>query len=697
MTVTKAGSWALFWRSVVRFQADKVNPWIAVRNTLGLAVPLAVATALGQVPAGLAMSTGALNVSFRDSASPYIQRARMMLAASLIAGSGVFAGGISGRNNLIALLVAGVWAFGAGMLVALSTAAADLGVLSLVLVLVYSSSQQAGEHPVYAGMLAFAGGLIQTLLAVLFWPLRRYVPERRALSDLYMALAQAAEVPIQATQAPPASPESTAAQTALAALDRDDSLEGIRYRSLLTQAERMRVSLLALSRIRNRMEREIPGSHEAGILNRYFDACSRVLRAIGTTIVADKLEDVDLHELEALAAKVDEKSEARFQMSALAGQLRAAADLAAHTTPAGAETFEKGEEAKPWRLRFGGKLATLRANLSLDSAAFRHALRLAVCVMIGDALARGFELRRAYWLPMTIAIVLKPDFTATVSRGVLRLMGTFVGLTLATGLFHALPPGDAWQVLAIAVTMFLLRFFGPGNYGIFSTFVTALVVLLIAMTGVSPKDVIVSRAWNTLAGGGIALLAYWLWPTWERTQFSEVMAQALDAYRNYFRAIREGYLRRDTASAQGLDRVRIAGRLARTNLEASVDRLRAEPGTSAESVSRFSSILATSLRLAHALMALEAGLHSGIPAPPQETFQPFADHVELTLYDLAAALRGSVPAPVSLPDLREDHRRLLESSVATFVGVETDRITNSLNTLAETLLGASLSTPAPAP
>ena len=59
-------------------------------------------------------------------------------------------------------------------------------------------------------------------------------------------------------------------------------------------------------------------------------------------------------------------------------------------------------------------------------------------------------------------------------------------------------------------------------------------------------------------------------------------------------------------------------------------------------------------------------------------------------------MRGS-PAPVSLPDLREDHRRLLESSVDALVGIETDRITNSLNTLAETSLGASFSAPAPAP
>ncbi len=236
------------------------------------------------------------------------------------------------------------------------------------------------------------------------------------------------------------------------------------------------------------------------------------------------------------------------------------------------------------------------------------------------------------------------------------------------------------------MAMFILRCFGPGNYGIFVTAVTAIVVLLIAMSGISPKEVMASRAWNTLAGGAIALLAYWVWPTWERTQFSEAMAQALDAYRNYFRAIRSSYLFPGAPAVGELDRTRIAGRVARTNVEASIDRLRVEPGTSAETVSRFNSILATSLRLAHALMALESGLYGGVPAPPEETFQPFADHVELILSHLAAALRGSPPTVDSLPDLREDHRKLVQSGAAAFIAVETDRITNSLNTLAEALL-----------
>src|SRR5258707_6591403 len=77
----------------------------------------------------------------------------------------------------------------------------------------------------------------------------------------------------------------------------------------------------------------------------------------------------------------------------------------------------------------------------------------------------------------------------------------------------------------------------------------------------------------------------------------------LDAYRNYFRALRESYLRAETSSAPELDRTRLEGRLARSNLEASIDRSSVEPGVSARSVSVVNGMLASSHRLAHAMMA----------------------------------------------------------------------------------------------
>ena len=384
------------------------------------------------------------------------------------------------------------------------------------------------------------------------------------------------------------------------------------------------------------------------------------------------------------------KEDARFQIDRLAGQLRSALDLGAHATPAGLAAFERREASKPWSLRLGGTWATLRANFSWKSAACRHAVRLTACIAIGDALARGFELRRSYWVPMTIAIVLKPDFTATFSRGVLRLAGTFAGLTLATALFHVLPPSTYAEAVLLAVSMFILRAFGPANYGVLVTAVTALVVILIAMTGVAPKEVMAARAWNTAAGGAIALVAYWIWPTWERTQVSEALAQMLDAYRAYFHVLRETYASPESPLSHELDRTRLAGRLARSNLEASIERLSAEPGTSAERVSLLGGMLASSHRVVHAMMALEAGLSGSQPVPAREAFGPFANDVELTLYYLAAGLRGSPLARGNLPDLREDHHALVRSGDSlieryALVNVETDRITNSLNTLSEEL------------
>ena len=89
-------------------------------------------------------------------------------------------------------------------------------------------------------------------------------------------------------------------------------------------------------------------------------------------------------------------------------------------------------------------------------------------------------------------------------------------------------------------------------------------------------------------------------------------------------------------------------------------------------------------------MALEAALYGSRPAPQREAFRSFANDVELTLHSLAAALRGSPLKLDSLSDLREDHRAPTRSGDSqiepdSLVTVETDRITNSLNTLREQL------------
>ena len=587
--------WSAIWDIVTKIQRGKVTPWLALRNTIGVVAPLVAGAAFGAMPVGLVVATGALNVSFSDSHDPYPQRLRRMLAASVLVSLAVMVGQACGSNPLLVLAVITAWAFAAGLLVALSSSAADLGLVSLVTLVVFAASPSPLGRAALSGLLAFGGGVLQTALALMFWPIRRYAPEQRALAELYDALATAARTAIQATEAPPASAETTNAQHVLAGLSGDRSIESERYQSLLNQAERMRLSLMMMGRLRIRLEREYPTGPDAHTIDDFFEAASQLLARIGTALAAGTPSSAAADSLDRMAGLAETmrgsdsgcppqvialRIDARTQMDALTGQLRSALDLAAHTTRRGSEAFERTEARQPWRFRLIGTIATLRANLSFESSAFRHAIRVAVCVAIGEGVARVFQLHRAYWLPMTIAIVLKPDFTATFSRGVLRLSGTYLGLLVATGLFHFFPQSAVTDIVLIAVAMFVLRGFGGANYGLFVLAVTALVVFLIAVTGVAPKDVMIARGLNTTIGGLITLLAYWVWPTWERYQFPEALAQLLDAYRTYFHSISESYLHPESDLRGQLEHDRLASRLARSNLEASVERMQSEPGSS---------------------------------------------------------------------------------------------------------------------
>ena len=135
------------------------------------------------------------------------------------------------------------------------------------------------------------------------------------------------------------------------------------------------------------------------------------------------------------------------------------------------------------------------------------------------------------------------------------------------------------------------------------------------------------------------------------------------------------------------DHARVAARLSRSNLEASIGRASVEPGVSAERLALLSAILASTRRLSRALLALEAAIGPPGAAPVPQSFRTFADDTDLTLYYLAALLRGSAITPDLLPDLRADHSALLGSphigQPHALINTEADRLTNAVNTLSE--------------
>jgi uncharacterized membrane protein YccC len=669
-----------FWTALTRWEKNKIVSEIAARNAAGFVLAVILGTVFGSPSTGAVAGTGALNVSYSDSRDPYsIRLRRMMISAALVAVA-VTLGALTGNSSVMAIAVATLWAFGSGMLVALGTTAGDLGVITLVTLVVFAARPLPPLLAIETGMTAFAGALLQVLLSIALWPWRRYEPEKRIIADLYASLARMSRAPGTALDAPPITPEISHAQEALRSLAGDHGIEAERLVLLLSQAERIRLSILNLGRVSRRVGRAENGKVASDALNRVLAAAAEALTG-NPEPFANEMREFRERDWGApspfFAALI---RDARRQVDALGGQMRTASGVVRHPV-------EVEDKREPWRLRLTGRLARLQANLSLDSTVFRHALRLALCVGVGDALGRALSVQRTYWVPMTIAIVLKPDFTATFSRGVLRLVGTLAGLVFATALFHFAHTGITADIVLLGVFMFLMRWVGPANYGIFVTALSAMVVLLIAVTGIAPRDVIAARAINTSIGGVVAMIAYALWPSWERTQTSAVLADMLDAYRDYLKAVMSALAGGDPSE---IDRVRLDGRLARSNAEASLDRASGEPGAKREEIDAFNAILAHSHGLVRAVMALESGVYRTRPVAIRPASAEFAGMAQDVLAACATSLRERKPPPRDLPDLREAHNRIVGTPESaheryTLVNIETDRIVTTLNTIVEQL------------
>lgn len=671
------------WQSLTHFERAKIVPGIAIRNTIGIVIPLIVGALLDYPSAGLVGALGALNVSYSDSREPYITRGSRMLVSSALVAVAVLLGSLCGNSTAASVLAAGCWAFASGMLAALGPKAADVGTITLVTIIVFAAKPLPPGTALEVALVAFSAGLLQTVLSVAVWPLGRYRPERQIIAELYKTLSKLASTPAGPESAPPGTDQLIGTETALASLAEDRSVEAERCVFLLNQAERLRLSLLTLRRLDRRIARDEQGSEASAAIERILATASLALESVSESVIQGRPIGAARQTTEAARQFHEHHAgksspfldalirDAGHQIDALAGQLRSAARLSGNVVP-----HETGE---PWQLRFTGWRARLYANLTFQSTVFRHAVRLACCVAVGDALGLGLHLQRAYWLPMTIAIVLKPDFTSTFSRGILRLAGTFVGLLLATALFRFLHTGIASDIVLLAVFAFLLRWIGPANYGIFVIALSAFVVLLAAISGVDPNPVIAARALNTALGGALALGAYWLWPTWEQTKAGLILADLIAAYRNYFRAVADVYAR-DPHRDADVDAVRSKARVARANAEAFLGRVGSEPGISPERANLLNTILVSSHGFVRSAMALESDLnHPGVPSGAADL--DFLRDVDRTLLVIVDSLRTAAPLPKDLPDLREAHNRI-EDRYGLFA-VETDRIVTSLNTMRE--------------
>ena len=449
-------------RSAARLDRTQSDPVVALRNAVGVVAPLVIGTLVGAPSSGLAATVGALQTAFADRPGPYRLRALRMLGTAVTAS---ITGGLAvllSRSDAGSVALLLVLAFLAGLLLAGGPSATQVGVAGTAAALVLGHLPQGPADALPIAALVLAGGVGQTLLAVAAWPLGRHRPERVALAGLYRELAGTARSPGGPREGPQATtPVDTARQT-LYGLGHDHGPSVEAYRVLLDEAERIRREVIVLAALTERLAGD-RDPIDAGLVRAALGAAGEVLDEVAAALTEGRRIDPGVltparGHVRRAVARLDEPGPARGELTrraastrlrALAGQLRAVVE----TSTAGAS--EGGRSEAP-DLRGGFALrdpiAVLRANLDPGSAVFRHALRLSVLVAGSDLVVRLLDLGRGYWVPLTVLVVLRPDFATTFQRGVMRVVGTVVGLVLATELLHWVPgevTGGQWYRIAL--------------------------------------------------------------------------------------------------------------------------------------------------------------------------------------------------------------------------------------------------------
>lgn len=692
----------------MRFDRSKVALEVASRNTVGVFVPLALGALSGHMLVGVTVASGALNVAFSDRPGPYSLRLRRMLLASLVGGLAAGIGVLTSQVDWLILALLALFGLAGGFMVAFGPAAEQISLTSVVLFVVFGGFGLTPESAGQDAAMIMGGGLLQAILAVAGWTTHPHRPERRVLAKVFRALASTAQSGIDVEGAPPVSLEITEAGTMLTEVmvRRGDVLP---LRMLLDEAERIRLELLTLQHVLHGTEVEGEGQAVAESVGPMLDLAAMILTNAARAVedgrpaakyeeLARRAEEVARDTRTSVEALPDGTTRQQItgmlaHMDALAGQLRAALEIVSTETAGRDGTAEAGRRTERGLLGvlgWQGSLETVRRNLNLNSSALRHAVRLAVTLVVAEAVGVGSGLGRSYWIPLTAAIVLKPDFKATFTRGLGRGIGTLLGLGVATVLTYAVSSSVAGRVVLIGVLTFVIRTVGPTNFSLSAVGVTSLVVVLTSFAGAAPEATIVERGVDTVIGGAIALLAYTAWPTWERTRTKDALADVLDAYRQYFAAVATAYIDPATEDLATLDETRFEARVARAGAETSVDRLRSEPQGAEVELDLADALLASSHRFAHSAMVLEAGLYTG-ERQPLPALRPFACSVDEMLGYLAETLTEGHHPKKDLPDLREAQRCLVQSTErengnSAFVSRvmrETERVTNSLNTMAE--------------
>ena len=317
---------------------------------------------------------------------------------------------------------------------------------------------------------------------------------------------------------------------------------------------------------------------------------------------------------------------------------------------AGETTLSRPPADRPRQsVRFGNMFRRLREELIGGWLAWTFAIRLTSCMLVASVLSEVLPLQRSYWVPLTVAVILKPDYGSVFIRAVQRAIGTIVGAVVGA-LILAVVPFGPWLLAPFGILAALLPWGKAANFGLAATFLAPFVVLLTDLIKQTGWSLAADRAIDTVVASMVVLLVgYAPWPmSWHAHlpgKFAETLRQICDYMEESLVTTwaTGGQQAQDQPSAPPPSRSRLRRQCYRalSDLRVEYQRTLSEP----PAISRRAALLWPAVGALEGLLDAVAGaavaICRGAPAPDPSAVHQVTNELR--------AVAGATDAGVSLP------------------------------------------------
>ncbi|GDY33422.1 FUSC family protein [Gandjariella thermophila] len=580
-----------------------------VRAALAIGGPIAVGMLAGALPIGVLVSIGALPITVTDRAGPYRYRLRRSGFVLLTATAGYTVGSLVGERGLLTAAAIVVLAVVSAVISAANNTASMAG-LQLLVFGVIGAGQAASVPPGLRIACFVAGAAWAVLLALSGWPVRATAPERAAVARVFDA--------VTALLRAIGTGETVAARRSLTAAMNDayDALLSVRSRIAGRDLPYRRL-LLLLSEATPLVEASVALAH-AG--RRPPPAVVGAVAEIADAVRTDGpvprpwLPETRTPSTSALVAGVQQV------LRVMSGS---GVDRVTVERPSPRERFESWWD-----------------SVVAGPETWFHALRLALCMVVAEALIALLHLQRPYWVLLTVAIVLKPDFGSVFARALLRGGGTLLGVLVGAAILAAAPGG--WLLAAfLALFAAALPIGQVRNYGMFSTLITPLVIIQLDLAQAGDWSLVLARLLDTLLGCLVVLVVgYLLWPGGRRPRVGGRVAEVLDLLAEYLRRGLGG-------DPRGRSTLRRRSYRALSDLRTAFQQLLSEPSAAGRLAAAWWPAIVRLERVTDAVTRVAVEVERGAPVPDPGQVERLAGAVG----EAAAAVRAQrAPGQVRLPD-----------------------------------------------